>query len=271
MAVTRLDDQTSDLLADYRNVPDPELVAGRGLFVAEGRLVVTRLLASDRFVVRSVLLTETAYASVRRSIDARPDVPVYLVSQDIMNAITGFNIHRGCLALGQRPPAHDWRQLAAASRTLLVLERVGDADNIGSLFRNAVALGADAVLLGPGCADPLYRKAIRTSMAAALTMPFAPVADWPQALHELRAVGWSTIALTPDPSATVVYDIGTARRGRRCAVVVGHEGDGLAAASLALCEHRVRIPMAAGTDSLNVATAAAIALYEIGRRGGEGA
>jgi tRNA G18 (ribose-2'-O)-methylase SpoU len=271
MAVTRLDDQSGDLLADYRNVPDPELVAGRGLFVAEGRLVVTRLLASDRFAVRSVLLTETAYSSVRGAIDERPDIPVYLVAQDVMNAITGFNIHRGCLALGERPPAQDWRDLAAAGRTLLVLERIGNADNVGSLFRNAAALGADAVLLGPACADPLYRKAIRTSMGAALTIPFAPVADWPHALQELRAAGWSTIALTPHPSAAAACDMGAAIRDRRCAVVVGHEGDGLTPAALATCEHRVRIPMARGTDSLNVATAAAIALYEVGRGRGDGA
>src|SRR5688572_17547681 len=175
MAVTRLDDQNSDLLADFRNVPDPDLVARRGLFVAEGRLVVTRLLRSSRYTVRSIMVTETAYAAIREVIDARADVPVYLVSQQTMNRVSGFNIHRGCLALGERPPLQNWRELAAASRTLVVLERVGNADNVGALFRNAAALGADAVLLGPACADPLYRKAIGTSMAAALTMPFAPV------------------------------------------------------------------------------------------------
>jgi tRNA G18 (ribose-2'-O)-methylase SpoU len=265
MAVTRLDDQNSDLLADYRNVPDPELIAHRGLFVAEGRLVVTRLLTGGRYAVRSVMVTETAYASIRDAIDARPDVPVYLVSQRLMDGVIGFNIHRGCLALGERPAACDWRELAAGSDMLLVLERVGDADNVGSLFRTAAALGADAVLLGPACADPLYRKAIRTSMAAVLTMPFAPIDAWPYALQELRMAGWLTVAMTPEPSARSIGEAAAVMRDRRCAVVVGHEGEGLTADVLAACEHRVRIPMAAGTDSLNVATAAAIALYEIGR------
>jgi tRNA G18 (ribose-2'-O)-methylase SpoU len=235
------------------------------LFVAEGRLVVTRLLRSSRYTVRSIMVTETAYAAIREVIDARADVPVYLVSQQTMNRVSGFNIHRGCLALGERPPLQNWCELAAASRTLVVLERVGNADNVGALFRNAAALGADAVLLGPACADPLYRKAIRTSMAAALTMPFAPVGDWPQALQELRAGGWSTVALTPAPSA-IPADEMRAGRHERWAVVVGHEGEGLTAAALAACDHRVRIPMARGTDSVNVATAAAIALYELGRR-----
>ena len=265
MAVTRLDAQQSDLLADYRNVPDPELIARRGLFVAEGRLVVTRLLTGRRYSVRSVMVTEAAYTSIRDAIDARADVPVYLVSQRLMDGVTGFNIHRGCLALGERAATHDWRTLVGGSDTLLLLERVGNADNVGSLFRNAAALGADAVLLGPSCADPLYRKAIRTSMAAVLTMPFAPADPWPEVLQELRAAGWATVAMTPTPSATPISDVRNAMRQQRCAVVVGHEGEGLTPDALASCEYLVRIPMAGGTDSLNVATAAAIALYEIGR------
>jgi tRNA G18 (ribose-2'-O)-methylase SpoU len=267
LPVTRLDEKSGDLLADYGNMPDPALMARRGLFVAEGRLVVSRLLASRRHVVRSVLVTETAYASIRGALADRADVDVYVVPQDVMNGIIGFNIHRGCLALGERPPLPPWRDVACDAQTLLALERIGNADNVGSLFRNAAAFGVDGVLLGPACADPLYRKAVRTSMAAALSMPFAPVAEpeWPDALDELTRDGWLTIGMTPDATARAVRDIAAAVRGRRWVLVVGHEGEGLTAAALTRVQYRARIPMAPGTDSLNVATAAAVALYDLTR------
>jgi tRNA G18 (ribose-2'-O)-methylase SpoU len=249
MIVTRLDDQTDDLLADYRNIPDPVLVAQRGLFVAEGRLVVTRLLASSTFAARSAMVTETALAAMREVFD--------------MNGVAGFNIHRGCLAIGERPAPSHWRALAAASRRLAVLEQIGDADNVGAVFRNGAAFGIDAILLGPSCADPLYRKAIRTSMGFALSVPFGQVAPWPAALRELREDDWQVIAMTPDIAARPLREIAAATRGQRCAVVLGHEGDGLTGAALDACTHRARIPMAAGVDSLNVATAAALAFYEL--------
>lgn len=268
MAVTRLDDRNADLLADYRHIPDPTLVARRGLFVAEGRLVVTRLLADRRWTTRSVLLTGTAYRALHEAVETRPDVDVFVVPQDAMNDIAGFNIHRGCLAIGERPAAADWRDVEAAATRLVVLERVGDADNVGSVFRNVAALGGGAagVLLGPGCADPLYRKAIRTSMAGVLTVPFAPAPAWPEAIADLRARGWRTLALTPQAGAETIRDIALAD-GDRYALVLGHEGEGLSPAAMAACERRVRIPMS-GFDSLNVATAAAIALYELGPSAG---
>lgn len=264
MVVTRLDDR-GEMLADYRNIPDPELVARRGLFVAEGRLVVTRLLTASPLTPRSVMVTETAYAAIRPVLDARPEVPVYVVPQAVMNEIAGFNIHRGCLALGERPDPPDWRGVAAGARRMVVLERVGDADNVGSMFRSAAALGADAVLLGPSCADPLYRKAIRTSMGAVLAVPFARAEPWPAALCDLRHAGWSVIGLTPEPAAVPLRDAADAIGRARAALVVGHEGEGLTREALDACGLRARIPMAGGTDSLNVATAAAVALYELAR------
>jgi len=263
MIVTRLDDQTDDLLADYRNIPDPVLVAQRGLFVAEGRLVVTRLLASSTFTARSAMVTETALAAMREVFDRHSHLPVYVVPQHVMNGVAGFNIHRGCLAIGERPAPSHWRALAAASRRLAVLEQIGDADNVGAVFRNGAAFGIDAILLGPSCADPLYRKAIRTSMGFALSVPFGQVAPWPAALRELREDDWQVIAMTPDIAARPLREIAAATRGQRCAVVLGHEGDGLTGAALDACTHRARIPMAAGVDSLNVATAAALAFYEL--------
>jgi tRNA G18 (ribose-2'-O)-methylase SpoU len=259
-------------LEDYRNIPDAELIERRGIFVAEGRLVVARLLADGRFTTRSLMVTETALHALLAlpalpALLALPALPVYVVPAWMMNAITGFNIHRGCLAIGERRPLPSWRALAAASRRLVVVERVANADNVGAIFRNAAALGADGVLLEATCTDPLYRKAIRTSMGAALRVPYARIEPWPAALRELREAGWSLVALTPSAPQTletVDVDAGSTGPGRRpaqLALVLGHEGDGLSAEALDACERRARIPMAAGADSLNVATAAAIALY----------
>jgi tRNA G18 (ribose-2'-O)-methylase SpoU len=265
MVVTRLDDQNDELLADYRSVSDPALAGRRGVFIAEGRLVVRRLLTDSALKTRSVMVTPTAFAAIQDVLERIADLPVYVVPQDVMNGIVGFNIHRGCLAIGERPPARRWRDLARQARGLLALERIGDADNVGSIFRAAAALGAEAVLLGPACADPLYRKAIRTSMGAALIVPFAHVDTWEEGPRALASMGHAVIAMTPHAEAIPLHAVARAVGGRPFAIVLGHEGEGLTAETLGACEYRARIPMAAGADSLNVATSAAIALYELNR------
>ena len=179
-----VDDPSDPRLDDYRNVPDAELLRQRGIFVAEGRLVVRRLLTTSRFATRSVLVTPTAFDAMRDLLDER-DFPVYQVEQRLLDTIAGFNIHRGCLAIGVRGAELDWRTLAGGSRLVLV-ERVANADNVGAIFRNAAAFGAAGVLLEASCTDPLYRKAIRTSMGTALSMPFARLDPWPGALGDLR-------------------------------------------------------------------------------------
>jgi tRNA G18 (ribose-2'-O)-methylase SpoU len=256
-------DPADHRLDDYRNVPDPELLEHRGLFVAEGRLVVARLLSQRRFAARSVLVTEAAHAMLGPALAGRPELPVFLVSQEVIRDITGFNIHRGCLAIGERPTSTSWREVAATAGRLVVLERVANADNVGGVFRNAAAFGADAVLLGPGCADPLYRKTIRTSMGAALTVPFAHAASWPDDLVTLRADGIVTIALTPQARDVIGAVVEALPEHARVALLLGHEGDGLSPDALAACTFRAAIPMAPGVDSLNVASAAAIALYAL--------
>ncbi len=269
-----IDSEDDERLADYRNVPDPQLVKERGIFIAEGRLVVRRLLEESALAARSVMVTEAALAGIAEALARRPELPVYLVPQAVMNLVTGFNIHRGCLAIGERRAPIPWTRLVAGARTVLVLERIGNADNVGGIFRNAIAFGVDAVLLGPACADPLYRKAIRTSMGATLLVPFARVDPWPDALRQLRELGFSTIALTPASDAISLRDLVTTLAGRRAAggvggpaaIVVGHEGEGLTTEAMEACDHRARIPMS-GFDSLNVASAAAIALYELKRAG----
>ena len=266
VTVGGLDDPRVD---DYRNVPDPELLRARGVFVAEGRLVVRRLLETPRFRTRSVLLTHAAYPAVADIVRRCPDLPVYVVTQAAMNEITGFNIHRGCLAIGERPPASRWTDLARHASLIVVLERVSNADNVGAIFRSAAAFGADAVLLGPACADPLYRKTIRTSMGAALSVPFAAMADWPADLAGLRAQGFGLLALTPRADAVALSSFdrpGQPSSAAKTALLLGHEGDGLSSEAFALADVCVRIPIAAGVDSLNVSTAASIALYEVASR-----
>jgi tRNA G18 (ribose-2'-O)-methylase SpoU len=276
--VFRIDDAGDERLGDYRGVSDPDLALRSGLFIAEGRLVVRRLLAESRFATRSVLVTEPALAALADVLEPRPALPVFLASQAVMNEMAGFDIHRGCLAIGERPLPTRWQELAAitnhkshVTNIVVCLERVANADNVGGVFRGAAAFGAGAVLLDPVSTDPLYRKAIRTSMGAALQVPFARAEPWPEALRELRGLGVAVMAMTPAASAPPLRQAVAAVAGRGVAIVLGHEGDGLTAEALAACELQARIPIDGEVDSLNVAAAAAIALYELRnmRRGPE--
>jgi len=275
--VIRVDDPADPRLAPYRNVPDPELLRTGGLFVAEGRLVVRRLIEARRFPVQSVMVNDAAFAALRDLLTAHDRLTVYLVPQAVLNGITGFNIHRGCLAIAERPRPRDWRDVMRGAQRAIALERIANADNVGSILRSAAAFGLDAVLLESTCTDPLYRKAIRTSMGAALTMPFATAEPWPDVLRELggsgasdrpdpvRASPWVVLALTTSPSVPSLRDVAPAISNRPVVVLVGNEGEGLTEAALAASTHRARIPMSNRVDSLNVATATAIALYELAR------
>jgi tRNA G18 (ribose-2'-O)-methylase SpoU len=254
-------------------VGDPALARELGCFVAEGRLVVKRVLVDGRYRVRSLLVTPQALqdlADVLPSLPAEADVIV--AGHELVGEVTGFNIHRGWLALMERPPAANWRECVdevgrrAGERPgddamLAVLENVGNPDNIGGIFRNAAAFGVGAVLLGPGCSDPLYRKAIRTSMGASLAVPHAPAEHWPGVLDALRDAGWTVAALAIDGEVALDDWLERNAPPARIAWLLGHEADGLTAAARARAAVRVRIPMAPGTDSVNVATAAAIAFH----------
>jgi tRNA G18 (ribose-2'-O)-methylase SpoU len=250
-------------LAAFRGVADPELVRVRHQFIAEGRLVVRRVIEDRRFPVRAVLVNEAARAQLEPVLRTLPqETPVYVGGSSLFVALTGYDIHRGCLALVERPGSRRVEEISAAADTIVALEAVANADNVGAAFRNAVAFGCDAVVLGPGCCDPFYRKAMRTSMAAVLQMPFAVAERWPAELAEMRAAGVALVALTPREPA-MPLDAFARERPTRLVLVAGTEGAGLSADVEALATHRVRIPISDAVDSLNVATAIGIALYAL--------
>lgn len=258
-----ISDATDPRISDYRALSDSQLLRDRGTFIAEGRLVVRRLLTRSRFVARSVLVTPAARASLDDVLSATA-VPTFVCALPVLKEITGFNIHRGCLAIGERQELADAKMFSTAAGPLVVLEGVGNADNVGLIFRNAAAFGASGVVLGPRCCDPLYRKAIRTSMGAALTVPLATAANLPTFLEDLRAAGWLVLAMTPASSARDLNDF---RRipPDRMALVLGSEGEGLPQATLDAADERIRIAMTENTDSLNVAVAAGVALFALTR------
>jgi len=267
--IERIEDPCDPRLAEYRNLKDPDLRLRRGLFIAESREVVRRLLASGRFRTRSVLLTPPALDGLRDLLEtADPGVQVFLTRQDVVPAIVGYAFHRGCLAVGERgmEPAPHTLLDPPGRRLLLVLEGVTNPDNVGAVFRNAMAFGADAVLLSPACADPLYRKAIRVSMGASLCIPFARLGDWPGGLRRPRETGYTVIALTPRAAGVDIAEFGTTRSvPERLALLLGAEGGGLSAAARSAADCEVRIAMTAGADSVNVATACGIALHRLRR------
>jgi tRNA G18 (ribose-2'-O)-methylase SpoU len=271
--VLAIEDPEDPRLADYREIRDAERRLRSGTFIAEGRLVVRRLLSAGRYRVRSALVTPPALHALGETL-AAAGVPTYLVRQDVVEAVVGMEFHHGCLAAGERgaEPAADAVLAEALSPRLMVLEGLGDSSNVGALFRNALAFGVGAVFLAPGTADPLYRKAIRVSSGATVAMPFARFADWPRDLKRLRDAGYTVLALTPRAEAMDIGELGNGGElgaGRplpaRLALLLGTEGRGLSAEALAAADLQVRIPMAPEMDSLNVAAAGAVALHWLSR------
>jgi tRNA G18 (ribose-2'-O)-methylase SpoU len=265
LPVTRIADPLDPRIDDYRALRDADLRA-RGIFVVEGQLGVRRLLRSTRFSTRSVLTTEAGLERLRDLLGgvAEP-VPILVAPHAIIRQAAGFTFHRGCLAAGERPTRTSPEALvdAPGPRTLVVIEAVADPENVGAVFRNAMAFGADAVLLAPDCADPLGRKAIRVSAGGVLRVPFADIDPWPADLARLRAAGHDLLALAPDGAVDLI-DLGRSHPiGDRVAILLGNEGTGLSRAARREAALTVRIAMAASVDSLNVATACGIALHQL--------
>lgn len=283
--VVPIDSPADPRVADYANLRDRQLAAGAGLgdrpgvFLAEGELVVRTLIDSGRRV-RSVLITPTRLESMRDAIERLPaEVPVYLAGPGVMDGVVGFHIHRGVLAAGERWPEPTLAEVLARATRVLVLEGLANHDNVGGLFRVAAALGGveaalrdggaheirlehrAAVVLSPGTCDPLYRKAIRVSMGSALRVPFATATPWPAVLADVCRAGFRLVALTPAADAVPIERLDPS--GPRVAVMLGAEGPGLSAEAMAMADVRVRIPIDASVDSLNVVTAGAIALHRL--------
>jgi tRNA G18 (ribose-2'-O)-methylase SpoU len=245
--------------AAYSDVGDPSALKRKGLFVVEGRLTVERLLDERRFEVESIAATPAAADALAPVLARHPQVPIHVCEPSALEAVTGYDFHRGCLALARRPAtALPLDTFATASR-LIAMEAVGNPDNVGGLFRVALALGAGGMLLDPASADPLYRKAIRTSMAASLRVPFTRIEPWPSELDALKAHGFQVIALTPDPAASSIDDY-VVEPGRRLILALGSEGAGLQPESMRYADTRLRIPIDPRADSLNIVVAAALAL-----------
>lgn len=265
--ITEPGDSRVDDFRDLNSVDRrPDLPSGRGLVIAEGVLVVQRMLAS-RYTPHAVLGTDRRLQELAaEGALAGVEIPFYRASADVMADVVGFHLNRGVLAAARRPPELALADVLATARTVAVLEGVNDHENLGAIFRNAAGLGVDAVVFGAGCADPLYRRAVRVSMGHVLLVPFARAVDWPGDISVLRDNGFRLLAMTPHRQARAVADEMDDLAGQKVAVLVGAEGPGLTETVMRAADVRVRIPMSRGTDSLNVATAAALAFYERVRR-----
>lgn len=272
MPTIRIDDPADPRLDDYRNLNSsdsrPDLPGGKGLVIAEGSLVVPRLIASP-YPVRSVV----GFASQLAKISDANGLNKYEVTRDTLRQVAGFDMHRGLVAAVDRitepSVAEVLEGIPEGPSTIAILEGVADHENIGALFRNAAGLGVDAVLFGAATADPLYRRVVRVSMGHVLRVPWArfegKTTNWQHGLQMVKDAGFTVVAMTPDTDVTLAEAVArgqsTSGKPGRVAIMVGAEGPGLTEHAMRAADLRAKIPMAAGTDSLNVATAAAIGFY----------
>lgn len=266
MHIVEIDDPTSELLRDYATLTDVALrrllePAG-GLYIAESTRVIERALAAGHRP-RSVLLQPKWLDEVLPLLGDH-DIPVYVGSSELLESLTGFHLHRGALAAMHRPAAAPVAELLRDARRVVVIEDVVDHTNVGAVFRSAAALGADAVLVTPRCADPLYRRSVRVSMGTVLQIPWTRLSDWPDGTRELHDAGFTIAALALSDDA-VGLDEFARDAPERVAILLGTEGDGLSRRALAGADVVVTIPMGHGVDSLNVAAAGAVALWALGR------
>lgn len=269
MNTVSIDSAEDPRLADYTRLTDmslrTHLEAEHGLFIAEGAKVIARAVAAG-YPVRSVLLAESRKGALPSLLPPGTDAPVYLVPDEVAERLTGFRVHRGALASMGRKPLPTVAGAVAGARRVVVLEDLVDHANVGAIFRSAAALGVDAVVLSPRCADPLYRRAVKVSMGAVFSIRYARMTEWFHGLAGLRDAGFRILALTPDDDAVPIGKALSGGPDDRVALLLGTEGDGLSSRWRHEADQSVRIPMdpgarAAGVDSLNVVAAAAIACH----------
>lgn len=265
MPVTSITDPDDPRVADYRALTDVELRTRweppHGLFIAEGDLVLRRALRAG-YQARSILIDAKRIDQLAGLADT--DAPVLCASQEVLERVTGFHVHRGVLASFHRRQLPSLAEILNTARRIAVLENLNNHTNLGAIFRGAAALGIDGVLLSPSCADPLYRRSVRVSMGEVFAVPYATISPWPAAIAEVREAGFTVLALTPAHDAVSIQRLSPDQR-QRPALMLGAEGSGLTDAAMSLSDARVVIPMRRGVDSLNVAAAAAVAFWELGR------
>lgn len=267
MPVVRIEDPSDPRLVDYRDLTDVALrrrtEPAEGLYIAESAKVIGRAIAAGHRP-RSVLVQEKWLSDAEA---LAPEAPIYLVDDDVAEKLTGYAVHRGALASMERPALPAVADVIAGARLVLVLEDIVDHTNVGAAFRAAAGLGADAVLVTPRCADPLYRRSVRVSMGTVFQVPWTRIPEgieggWKAARDTLREAGLHVAALALADDA-VALDAFAAARPEQVALVLGAEGDGLSRNALASADTIVTIPMAGGVDSLNVAAAASVALWAL--------
>ena len=267
MHVIRIEDLDDPGLADYARLTDVALrrvsePAG-GLYIAEGSKVISRAIAAGHRP-RSLLLQEQWLADVEPLVRDL-DIPVYVGPAALLEQLTGYNLHRGALASMHRPPLPDPADLLRDARRVVIIEDVVDHTNVGAIFRAAAGLGADAVLVTPRCADPLYRRSVRVSMGTVLQVPWTRLPEWPDATGILHDAGFHIAALALADDAVTLDEL-AADPPERVALLLGAEGDGLSRAAIHAADSVVTIPMLHGVDSLNVASASAVALWALRAR-----
>jgi len=249
-------------LDDYRSLRDvtlrTSLEAEHGLFLAEGEKVIRRAVAAG-YPVRSLLMAPRWVESLADVLE-HLDVPIYVAPESLVESVSGFHVHRGALASLRRRPLPSVESVLADARRVLVLEDVNDHTNVGAIFRNAAAFGMDAVLLSPRCADPLYRRAIKVSMGAVFSVPYARIEDWYAGPDLLRESGFQVLALTPAKDSTAIGEVSATGR---TALLLGSEGHGLSHRWMVAADVRVHVPISAQIDSLNVAATSAVACYVV--------
>jgi len=260
-------DSRDERLADYFALTDValrrRLDVERGLYLAESDKVIRRALGAGHRP-RSYLMAQRWVRELADLVAAAEaaDVPVYVGSDEVITAMTGFHLHRGAIAAMHRPPPTPLAEVLAGARRVVVLEDIVDHTNVGAIFRSAAALGTDAVLVTPRCADPLYRRSIRVSMGTVFQVPWARIDPWPGGVATLAQAGFVVAAFALAPDAVPLEQL-AADPPQRLALVMGTEGDGLGRRTVAACDLVVRIPMAGGVDSLNVAAASAVAMWAL--------
>lgn len=265
MTLHYLESSDDPRVSDYTRLTDVHLRKVRepaeGMYIAESSRVLRRALAAGHRP-RSFFLAEKWLEDLADVFSDFPDVPVYVGSAALLEDITGFHLHRGAMAAMHRPAPVPLPELLAGARRVAVLEDIVDHTNVGAIFRSAAALGVDAVLVSPRCGDPLYRRSVRVSMGTVFQVPWARLESWPADLEVLRGQGFTVAAMELTGDAVDLDEL-AARNPDKLALVLGTEGAGMSAGTLAAVDLAVKIPMRAGVDSLNVAAASAVAFWEL--------